>query len=227
MEKIRENRIFALIFRSAALVIGLFGLIVMLKNAPARMMLTYYTIQTNIMTLLLFAALVVKSVLQLAADGKKGRVACLPPALQLCITFYITITMVVYWALLSWQTFSMTGAGNPVLMKIGNVIVHGFVALFAIADWIMFMPHGEVKYKSALYWLAYPAAYAVFIFLIAEFSGINYAGSRYPYPFIDTDVLGGYVALVVIALAAAFYGLGLLYIKADKALAGGKKEEEE
>ena len=46
-----------------------------------------------------------------------------------------------------------------------------------------------------------------------------YGTTRYPYPFIDVDQIGGWVALVVPVMAAAFYALGRLYVFLDKKLA--------
>ena len=70
-----------------------------------------------------------------------------------------------------------------------------------------------------LKWLAYPIIYAIFIFIRAEVGGVLYGTSRYPYPFIDVDLIGGWVAAVVPVMAAAFYGLGRLYVLADMKIA--------
>lgn len=215
------NRIAALVLRAVGSVLGVFGIAVMLTMTDASLMLSYFTMQTNIFTTAAFIALTVMTAVQLKKRGVRGEVAHLGVSLQLALTFFITITFVVYWAMLSWQNFDM-GGGDPsraALVSTANYMVHGVVPLLAIADWILFLPHGRLRAKDAAIWLIYPIAYAVFIFIRAEVGAPFYGTTRYPYPFIDVDVIGGWVALVVPVMAAAFYALGRLYVFLDKKLA--------
>lgn len=215
-----RNRTLALVLRIAGTALGIFGLAVMLTASSPGLQLSYYTIQTNIFSVALFFVLSVASAVQIKRSGAHGDVVCAKPSFQLALTFYITITFAVYWSMLSWQNFSM---GNDrtrvILMTAANYIVHGVVPLLAIADWLLFMPHGGVRRKRAAAWLIYPAVYAVFIFVRAEIGPPFYGTTRYPYPFIDVDVIGGWVAAVVVAMAVAFFALGLLYIFLDERLA--------
>ena len=182
----------ALVLRAVGSVLGVFGIAVMLTMTDASLMLSYFTMQTNIFTTAAFIALTVMTAVQLKKRGVRGEVAHLGVSLQLALTFFITITFVVYWAMLSWQSFDM-GGGDP-----------SRAALVSTANYI---------------WLIYPIAYAVFIFIRAEVGAPFYGTTRYPYPFIDVDVIGGWVALVVPVMAAAFYALGRLYVFLDKKLA--------
>ena len=187
------NRIAALVLRAVGSVLGVFGIAVMLTMTDASLMLSYFTMQTNIFTTAAFIALTVMTAVQLKERGVRGEVAHLGVSLQLALTFFITITFVVYWAMLSWQNFDM-GGGDPsraALVSAANYMVHGVVPLLAIADWILFLPHGRLRAKDAALWLIYPIAYAVFIFIRAEVGAPFYGTTRYPYPFIDVDVIGG------------------------------------
>ena len=215
------NRIAALVLRAVGSVLGVFGIAVMLTMTDASLMLSYFTMQTNIFTTAAFIVLTVMTAVQLKERGVRGEVAHLGVSLQLALTFFITITFVVYWAMLSWQNFDM-GGGDPTraaLVSAANYMVHGVVPLLAIADWILFLPHGRLRAKDAALWLIYPIAYAVFIFIRAEVGAPFYGTTRYPYPFIDVDILGGWVALIVIAMAVAFYALGRLFVFLDGKLA--------
>ena len=207
------NRIAALVLRAVGSVLGVFGIAVMLTMTDASLMLSYFTMQTNIFTTVAFIALTVMTAVQLRRRGVRGEVAHLGVSLQLALTFFITITFVVYWAMLSWDP------SRAALVSAANYMVHGVVPLLAIADWILFLPHGRLHAKDAALWLIYPIAYAVFIFIRAEVGAPFYGTTRYPYPFIDVDVIGGWVALVVPVMAAAFYALGRLYVFLDKRLA--------
>ena len=65
---------------------------------------------------------------------------------------------------------------------------------------MLFLPHGRVRPRAAVYFLAYPIAYSIFIALRAQFGGYLYGTVRYPYPFADPDLLGWPVTLLVAAL---------------------------
>ena len=197
--------------RAVGSVLGVFGIAVMLTMTDASLMLSYFTMQTNIFTTATFIVLTVMTAVQTGKRGARGEVAHIGVSLQLAFTFFITITFVVYWAMLSWQNFDM-GGGDPsraALVSTANYLVH----------WILFLPHGRLRARDAALWLIYPIAYAVFIFIRAEVGAPFYGTTRYPYPFIDVDVIGAWVALVVPVMAAAFYALGRLYVFLDKKLA--------
>ena len=218
MHKASENRIFALAWRSAGLAIGIAGNAIMFTISGASM-LVYFTKQTNLFVLAMFAVLTVMTAVQLKREGVRGEAAHLNCSLQLAITFYITITFVVYWALLSWQNFDMAAAGGGSELIAANYIVHGVVPLFAIIDWLIFLPHGRTTRNAAFAWLLYPLVYAIYIFVRAEVGAPLYGTTRYPYPFIDVDIIGAWVAAVVPVMAAAFYGLGRLFVFVDRKIA--------
>lgn len=216
---VSDNRIFALVWRIIGLAVGITGCVVMFSTTMGKTMLVYFTMQTNLFIVALFAVLTVMTAVQIAREGKRGEAAHLNCSFQLALTFYITITFVVYWTMLSWQNFNMSGAGGGNAFLAANYIVHGVVPALAIVDWVLFLPHGRVPRAAAWTWLIYPAVYAVFIFVRAEAGGPIYGTTRYPYPFIDVDLIGAWVAAVAVAMAAAFYGLGRLYVFADDKIA--------
>lgn len=216
---ISQNRVFALVWRIVGLVVGVVGSAFMFTNSMGAMMLVYFTMQTNLFILALFLVLIVMTAVQIASEGKRGEVAHLNCSFQLALTFYITITFVVYWALLSWQNFQMSGLASGAALNAANYIVHGIVPIFAIVDWILFLPHGRTPRSASFTWLIYPAIYAVFIFVRAEVGAPMYGTTRYPYPFIDVDIIGAWVAAVIPVMAAAFYGLGRLYVFVDEKIA--------
>lgn len=209
------DRVFALVWRIIGLAVGIAGCAVMFSTTMGRMMLVYFTMQTNLFIVALFAVLTVMTAVQIAREGRRGEAAHLNCSFQLALTFYITITFVVYWALLSWQNFDMSASGGGKAFVAANYIVHGVVPALAIVDWVLFLPHGRVARSAAWAWLIYPAIYAVFIFVRAEVAAPLYGTTRYPYPFVDVDIIGAWVAAVVVVMAAAFYGLGRLYIFLD------------
>ena len=151
----------------------------------------------------------------------RGDVASVGALAHLGLTLYITMTLVVYWAMLAWQNFDMGGGDSArvALTNAANYTVHAVVPVLAVLDWMLFMPHGRLRAVHAVEWLVYPALYAVFIFIRAEAAPPFYGTTRYPYPFIDADILGGWVALIVIAMAVGFYALGRLFVFLEGKLA--------
>ena len=115
----------------------------------------------SLIHIFLFAGLAVQTAIQIGRNGIHGPVAHTKCGLHLALTLYITITMVCYWALLSWQSFSMAGVKiSQLQMKLSHFILHTAVPIFALVDWMLFLPHGRVRPRAAVYFLAYPIAYS-------------------------------------------------------------------
>ncbi len=218
MHQFRENRLAALIWRLAGLSIGTYGLILMFQASSVKQQLCYFTNQSNLFILILFAGLAMQTAVQIGRSGIHGPVAHTRCGLHLALTLYITITMVCYWALLSWQNFSMAGVKiSQFQMQLSNFILHTAVPIFALVDWILFLPHGQVRSKTAASFLAYPIVYSIFIVLRAQFGGYLYGTVRYPYPFADPDLLGWPVTLLVaVFLLLLYYALGRMLIALDR-----------
>lgn len=133
------NRAGALVVRTVGFVLGVFGIAVMLTVSDAGTMLSYYTMQTNIFTVGAFGILAVMTAVQIKRGGVRGEVATFGASAHLALTFYITITFVVYWAMLSWQNFDMGGGDSArvALTNAANYTVHGVVPVLAVLDWIL------------------------------------------------------------------------------------------
>ena len=214
-----NNRIFALVWRILGFLITATGLTFLFITPNAPRMWVYFTVQTNIFSAILFAILVVKTAIQIKSDGTRGNPANIRPIIHIGVVFFITITMVVYWTMLSWQSFTM-GNGTPnTLGLIGSYIAHGIAPLWLLIDFVLFMPHGQINYYSAISWLTYPIAYTIFVIVHATIFGEFLHGSRFPYFFMDIDKLGWNTLPIAIGMYAFFYALGLLFVYIDKTLA--------
>lgn len=182
-------------------------------------MFKYYTIQSNA---LVFVFYLVASIFCLAAwrrQGAKGPFG-FAPHFKGAVVMAITVTMLIYQFLLAETPFSMgTGGGG-----LGGDIVHLYVPLLVILDWILFDLKGVYRPVDPVLWLVIPLVYLVYA-LVAAALGVTYhGGSRYPYFFIDADLLGaGRVALNVVVLAAGFLLLGYIIFGLDKLMARAGK----
>lgn len=213
--RLSSNRTLALIWRLlivAACCAGLYS-IFFGKPFSARS-LCYFTTQSNIFVALLALVLLAGTLSQIKRTGRRGEVYHIAPWVQLGITFFVQITFLVYAAMLSSYTFSMGFE-----MAVSNILLHYVVPIMALADWLIFMPHGRVNYRHAALWLIYPAAYVVFCFIRAELGPPFFDGARFPYFFMDADKLGLNLLWIAPAFFAAYFGLGCFLVWIDKHIA--------
>lgn len=114
------------------------------------------------------------------------------------VTLYMTITGIVYAALLSDVDVQLT---TPWI----NDTLHRYVPLLLLLDWLVNPPWPAVSRRAALGWLAFPLAYFAYSLLRGPLV------DWYPYPFLDPRP-DGYltVAVTAVVLAAGMAVLALL-----------------
>ncbi|MEG1395264.1 MAG: Pr6Pr family membrane protein [Clostridia bacterium] len=235
-----KNKIYPFIWRILLCLIGVVGLGIMfgISSNVGQFFekFVYFTVQSNIFVVILFVYLAIKSCFDIQKKGLLGQSPHISPTWQVALVFYITITFVVYAVLLSGADFSMdASATTKVLYKMSNIMVHYIVPLMAIFDWIMFLPHGKLKFVDAFKWLIYPVLYLIFIVVRALVGGYlnegrpNASGnpSKYPYAFVDFDVLGAKKgAITVFCFLIAFILLGIIFVCLDKLFAKAQEKLE-
>jgi hypothetical protein len=101
--------------------------------------------------------------------------------------------------------------------RVGNELVHSVVPIFYITYWITFTAKGNLSWKDAYSWLAYPLLYLLYTFIHGMTSG------WYPYPFMDVKQIG-YTGfwLNSFYLTLLFMLLSFLLIGIDKMIARRK-----
>ncbi|BDZ64616.1 Pr6Pr family membrane protein [Agromyces mangrovi Wang et al. 2018] len=88
--------------------------------------------------------------------------------------------------------------------------------ILVLLDWLLFGPHGLVRWSDTLLWLLYPTAYA--IIMITRGMLLPAVNDRFPYPFLDPTVAGfdgmiaalGRVILILALIALAVVALDRL-----------------
>ena len=223
----RHNAIYGLIFRILGLCCSITAITLQLftnntigKGFMANHVLAYFTIQTNILSMLVFLALIIKTIV-VAIKEHELRLIGINRSIHLACTFYITITMTVYWTALA----PVLGVGKLPLEICNTLFLHLFTPLFAIIDCILFFKHGSLKKIDSVKWLAYPVAYLLSVVIIANVSDVPYyqfkLGDKlipmhYPYPFIEPQIVGvGGMIGVSALLILICLGFGYLYITID------------
>jgi hypothetical protein len=204
-------------YRMAAAALGWFALVVqyvlIVKYktdgdliAAAIRFFSYFTLLSNVLVALAM------TLPWLAPETKLGRFF-LEPAIRTAILAYIIIVAVIYHVVLRklW---------NPEGWEyVADTIEHVVAPTLYVIDWLLFVPKGTLKFRSAFVWLLFPVGYAVFSLIHGAVTGF------YPYPFIDESKLGYDQVLTNMGgLVGAFAGLGLVLIGVDRGLGRIKRQ---
>jgi hypothetical protein len=167
---------------------------------------SFFTILTNILVALAL------TLPWLAPESRAGQFFD-RPSVRTAILAYIIIVAVIYHYLLAklW---------NPQGWElVADTIEHVVTPALYVIDWILFVPKGTVRWKSAVVWLGYPLVYAAYSMIHGAVTGF------YPYPFINVTEFGYDKVLINMAvLVLVFLGLGVALIGIDRRLGGNNKQ---
>lgn len=182
----------------------------------------YFTIETNIFCMILSLILIVNNIVEMSGKQTgltENKVFCL---FRIMITFFITITGLVYWFVLTPMSMAQ-GVKFVDLLDATNLLHHFVVPVMSVVEYMVFAQKGKIRYRDCFYFLIYPLIYCGIVNLRVVCGGSAFAGgdSLYPYFFLDPDFNSqgwGMVALYIVILLVAFLLLALLYIFIDKSL---------
>ena len=214
-----KNRLLALIFRILFLIgcgTGLYLNSGLPSGKPAPYMLIFYTIQSNVLCFVFFILLVFKTFIDLKNKGIRGTTVFLPH-FKGAVTMAIAITFLIYNLVLVPQYLTTLKSEYNILIW-QNVLVHYFVPIVVIFDWLLFDKKLNFRWYDPFIWLFIPVGYFVFIIIRAKVGGIiEIVSSHYPYFFIDVDLLG-WLKVIKNAgiLTFGFLVLGYLLFLVDK-----------
>jgi hypothetical protein len=170
--------------------------------------LSFFTIQSNIAS----AVVLVIAVVWGWTKGRRATEESTGIAIALaCVTTYMIVTGIVYNTLLRNVELP-----QGVTVPWSNEVLHVVIPLFMLVD-LFFAPR-----RRALAWsiawiiVIYPIVWVVYTLvrgplITAPATGLPY---WYPYPFLDPNLQGGYVPVVlyVVVIAAATVAVGFLVI---------------
>jgi hypothetical protein len=217
---IHDRRI-ALLYRLGSLIFTLFGLLAVIGVFAGEFnpsLLVYYTLQSNLLALVLFAMLSIRTLKRLRKDGQFGKTGY-AARFEMVVVIDLLLTLLVYWVLLAPGFFSMDGPYSP--FKFGSLATHLVTPLLCLLDYILFTDSGHLKYKDVFAVLVYPLAYLVGT-SIAGLLGYVYRiepdgeAARFPYFFYDFDRIGAQALLYIGALIAFFLLLSHVFYWVDK-----------
>ena len=208
-----KDKYFALVFRIAALMIAIAGILTILgvfKGAPKPRLLMYYTLQSNILAVALFIALIARTALSLR-KGRNGNAGFCARFEMVCV-IDILLTLVVYWSLLAPTIYTMVEEYS--LWTFDNLAVHGITPLLCLMDYVLFTQPRHLKYRDVYYITIFPLLYLAAT-SIAGFLGYVYTVSssdglpvRFPYFFCDFDRIGLFVLVYITGMVIFFLLIG-------------------
>jgi hypothetical protein len=178
-------------------------------------MFIFYTIQSNALCFVYFSILAVKTVMDIGTEGIRGATKVFPH-FKGAVTMTIAVTFLIYHFVLVPQYISL--CAHYSVLNWQNILVHYFVPLMAVADWLLFDEKEAFRWFDPVLWLTIPISYFLFIILRARIGGIiEIVKSSYPYFFIDVDLIGWINVLKNTGMfIAGFLVLGYIIYLIDK-----------
>ena len=205
---IHDRRI-ALYYRLGSLIFTLIGLLAVMNVFAGEFnpaLLMYYTIQSNLLALILFALLFFRTLKIIREDGRTGPTGYFP-RFEMVVVIDILLTMFVFWVLLAPDLFSMNGSFKP--FQFSSLATHLITPLLCLVDYILFTDSSHLRYVDVYLVLVYPLVYMVgssIAGLLGYVYRVNPDGTpvRFPYFFFDFDRIGAQSLLYIGTLVVFF-----------------------
>ena len=158
------------------------------RTTSRRALLSYYTLQSNIICLLAFVVIIWLEVL------KKKYKTELYYLIKGALIISIAITAIMYHIALSPKGFEMDSLIKSINNKVlANLLVHTISPILVILDYVMLDEKGHFKYYYPFIWIIQPLNYIVYVYTYSKLGGTfyNIGGSKkFAYFFLDYNELG-------------------------------------
>jgi hypothetical protein len=214
-----KSRTAQLIFQTVYCTLGLVGIVASLGIFDDIHMIRwdFYVHFTNLSNFLCIGVMLA-ALIQTAKKKDDGYVTT-APVLKFVGMLGILLTFLVF-------NIMLAGSRDPQLnWRIGSLCFHVVLPVMYIADWFLFYERKKCKWYYPVVSIAFPLAYAVFIFVQAAIlrfdSSILIPGTTtpliYPYFFVNLETQGvGGVIKWIVMLLIAFVAVGYLFFGLDQ-----------
>ena len=203
------DRRFALIFRSISLAFIIAGFLSMMgifTGSVQPTMLVYYTMQSNMLAIVLFAMLVFRTAIGLRKE-KTGSVGYYARFEMICVT-NLLLTLFAFWLMLAPRLLPMTAEFS--MWSFGNLAVHCITPLLCFIDYILFYKIHNLKYRDVYFAVGIPLLYfagssvAGLLGYVYRISAIDGKPIHYPYFFYDYDRIGAAAFVYITVMVGVF-----------------------
>ncbi|AWZ04334.1 MULTISPECIES: Pr6Pr family membrane protein [unclassified Streptomyces] len=205
------RRLPTVVFRALIAAAALTGLVIECAYGSMPVVLSFFTIWTNILVAVVFALSAVR-----VHRGEPD----VGPLWRGGVLLFILVTGLVFHLVLAnpsspfnvvEELDELSGA-----KAVANQLLHTVTPVCAVLDFLFLTAPRTLRPRHAAQWLAYPLAYVVFALVRGALLDPG-APARYTYPFIDVAQYGyARVALNALVLGIGFYALGLALVAADR-----------
>jgi len=203
------DRRFALVSRSISLAFAIAGFLSMMGVFTGKLqpsMLMYYTMQSNVLAIVLFAMLVFRTAIGLRKE-KTGSAGYYARFEMICVT-NLLLTFFAFWLLLAPRLFSM--ADEFSMWSFGNLAVHCITPFLCFIDYILFYKVHNLKYRDVYFSVLVPLFYfavtsaAGLLGYVYRISVIDGEPVHYPYFFYDYDRIGAEAIVYITVMVGIF-----------------------
>lgn len=153
-----------------------------------------------------------------ASGDQDRRSARLVDGIRGATALYLVMVGIVVAALLSGSQEDLS-----VPLAWVDAVVHQWVPLVMLADWLIVPPHRRITWKRAAWWLVYPLVYVVYSLIRGPIV------DWYPYPFLNPDHTNGYlgVAGYCVGITVAYIVVGWLVLAIGNVLSDQREGRRE
>lgn len=176
--------------------------------------LSYYTLQSNIICFAMFVAIIVAIFLK--EDYRSNNIYYL---LKGAVIIAILVTAIIYQISLMPNNFNMEVANTNNTAKYwANEFVHKISPVLVLMDYILFDDKGNFKYYYPVIWLFIPLNYVIYVYTYSTQGGRFYGvgGSKqFAYIFLDYNQIG-YIgvmkSIIIIAILILLMSYFLVFL---------------
>ena len=218
-----KSKIFQLLFRLAIIISAVLGLFAFFNPYGIKMQFWFFTIQTNIFVAIIETILCVCLILEMCGKPTKLLQNKVFSTIQLMVSFFITITGVIYCFVLAPAGIIFSNKPVSLMLDVRNILLHVVVPVLSVVGYCIYSQKNFVSTKTAFIFLIYPFVYFLMVNFRVWFGGSPfYDGTLYPYFFIDPTIGNqgwGMVAIYIAIIIIFFYALARLFIYINNKLA--------
>ena len=176
--------------------------------------LSYYTLQSNIICFAMFVGIIVAIFLK--KDYRSNNIYYL---LKGAVIIAILVTAIIYQISLMPNNFNMEVANTNNTAKYwANEFVHKISPVLVLMDYILFDDKGNFKYYYPVIWLFIPLNYVIYVYTYSTQGGRFYGvgGSKqFAYIFLDYNQIG-YIgvmkSIIIIAILILLMSYFLVFL---------------
>jgi hypothetical protein len=215
-----QNRRFALIFRTGALLFAIAGVLKQIGVFDGQLWLgsfMFYTMQSNLLAIALFGILIIRTSkgLQEGAHGSAGYHS----RFEMVCVVNVLVTFVVFWILL------VPTVSAEYLWSFENLAIHAVTPLLCLSDYMLFSEPQRLKYRDVYYCTIFPLCFVAFASIAGLAGYVYWMGDdglpvRFPYFFLDYDRIGymtiAYIVGILVFFLLLSHGIYLIDRKVRK-----------